>query len=282
METVTSINELKEKLNAVNSIKKIAFVPTMGALHAGHIKLIRKAKLNGAYTVCSIFVNPTQFNDPNDYRLYPRNFIQDEVLLTNNFCDLLFIPVVSEIYPTNFTPPSYNLGSLEYHLEGQYRPGHFQGVCQVVDRLISIIEPDELYLGKKDYQQCLVIEKMLKDQLHKKQVELVKINTVRQNDGLALSSRNLRLSNNGLIMANKLFESLQLAAISFKEGSPWHEIESFHKKRMLNFGFDKIDYFACYGIDNFEPIFEKTSTPCIILTAVYLEGIRLIDNLELF
>ncbi|MEI8099139.1 MAG: pantoate--beta-alanine ligase [Sediminibacterium sp.] len=281
METVRSIVELKEKLNAVNASCKIAFVPTMGALHEGHIKLLQLAKLNGAFTICSIFVNPTQFNDQNDYELYPRNLETDANLLNKNNCDLLFTPDVAEIYPANSNIHTYLLGSLETKLEGQYRPGHFQGVCQVVDRLLSLISPDYLYLGKKDYQQCLVIEKMLQNTLYSKKIELVKVNTVRRTDGLALSSRNLRLSTNGLSIAHKLYESIQLAANSFKEGISWSEIETYHKQKLLTIGFDKIDYFTCYDAINFKPIFEKNNQQSIILAAVYLEGIRLIDNLEI-
>ena len=139
----------------------IGFVPTMGALHKGHLSLINKSKSAETLTVCSIFVNPTQFNNPEDFQKYPITIEEDIKLLEMNGCDILFLPSYAEIYPHHFLAKNYELGKIETSLEGASRPGHFQGVCMVVEILLSIIDCDTLYLGQKDLQQCLIIKKLL-------------------------------------------------------------------------------------------------------------------------
>src|SRR5215212_8351624 len=141
--------------------KKIGFVPTMGALHEGHLSLIGVAKKPNDLTICSIFVNPTQFNNPEDFKLYPVTIEKDIEQLIRAGCDILFLPSVDEMYPAGHSKKHYPLGRIETILEGYYRPGHFQGVCQIVDRLLDIVRPDNLYLGQKDFQQCMVIRKLL-------------------------------------------------------------------------------------------------------------------------
>ncbi|MDE3253606.1 MAG: pantoate--beta-alanine ligase, partial [Bacteroidota bacterium] len=185
----------------------IGFVPTMGALHEGHLELIKHSKLNNNITISSIFVNPTQFNDPKDFEKYPVTLDQDLYLLEKAGCDLVFLPSVSEIYPlgTQLTH-SYELGYLETTLEGKYRPGHFQGVCQVVHRLLDIVQPDTLYLGQKDYQQSLVIEKLITQLPYPIRIHVVP--TFRDASGLALSSRNLRLTEPQKMAATGLYRSL--------------------------------------------------------------------------
>ena len=181
----------------------IGLVPTMGALHQGHISLLEKSKQLSSITVSSIFVNPTQFNNASDFEKYPITIEKDIDMLEAAGCDMLFLPSVFEMYPYGTAKlPNYNLGFLETVLEGKFRPGHFQGVCQVVDRLLNIILPDLLFLGQKDYQQCMVIGKMK---------ELVKINTqiiicptLREPNGLAMSSRNLRLTSDEKKKASKI------------------------------------------------------------------------------
>ena len=172
--------------------QSIGFVPTMGALHEGHISLIIKSKSANSLTICSIFVNPTQFNNPMDFEKYPITIDSDITMLEEAGCDILFLPSTDEIYPKEFIKINYELGYLESILEGKYRPGHFQGVCMVVERLLRIIPCNILYLGQKDYQQCMVIEKMIS--LRNMDVDLVIAPTVRESDGLAMSSRNRRLS----------------------------------------------------------------------------------------
>src|SRR5438270_8267338 len=173
--------------------RNIGFVPTMGALHKGHLSLISRAGKSGL-VVCSIFVNPTQFNDPEDFKNYPVNIENDMELLVQSGCDVLFLPSVEEIYPAGFSKKHYDLGPIEFVLEGAHRPGHFQGVCQVVDRLLQIVQPDDLFTGQKDYQQCMVIRKLISLVGMEDRVNLVVVPTVREKDGLAMSSRNLRLN----------------------------------------------------------------------------------------
>ena len=162
----------------------IGFVPTMGALHNGHLALLQQARDAGNYTVVSIFVNPTQFNDPKDFEKYPVTLEEDIRMLEENGCHLLFLPSVGEIYPNGYhSGTSYHLGELEKIWEGYYRPGHFQGVCQVVDRLLNLAEPDFLYMGLKDYQQCMVIKKLLSIRRDAGAIQLVLCATLREADG---------------------------------------------------------------------------------------------------
>ena len=173
--------------------KTIGFVPTMGALHAGHINLIENCRRDSDLTVCSIFVNPAQFNDPKDFEKYPVSIEKDIEMLTNAGSSVLFLPSVEEIYPTGRTNlETYDLGSLETLLEGRYRPGHFQGVCQVMSRLLNRVEPDHLFMGQKDFQQCLVVQRLIN--ILNLRLEFHIVPTVREKDGLAQSSRNLRLT----------------------------------------------------------------------------------------
>ncbi|MEO7561037.1 MAG: pantoate--beta-alanine ligase, partial [Ferruginibacter sp.] len=163
--------------------RRIGFVPTMGALHTGHMALIQNCKSAELFCVCSIFINPTQFNNEADFKKYPVSLEADIDMLEEAGCDVLFLPSKQEIYPDGFIPPKYDLGYLETILEGKYRPGHFQGVCQVVDKLLSIIKPDQLFLGQKDYQQCMVIKKLVSLKNYKLELKIVP--TVRENNGLA-------------------------------------------------------------------------------------------------
>ncbi len=197
--------------------KSIGFVPTMGALHEGHISLINNSKALNKLTVSSIFVNPTQFNNAKDFDKYPVTIEKDIDLLEKNGCHILFMPTVKEMYPTGFiNPPHYNLGYLETVLEGKYRPGHFQGVCQVVHRLLSIVQPHNLYIGQKDYQQCMVIKKLV--ELTQLKVNVIIGSTLRENDGLAMSSRNMRLNIEERKKAVKISEVLFFIKKEIKPG----------------------------------------------------------------
>jgi pantoate--beta-alanine ligase len=192
---VKKINDL-QKFLAVYADKgqRAGFVPTMGALHNGHISLVAESKKNNLFTVCSIFVNPTQFNDPRDYEKYPITLENDILLLEQSGCDILFVPPVKEIYPDGTMQlKHYDLGYLEKVLEGQYRPGHFQGVCMVIDKLLNIVNSGNLYLGQKDYQQCMVIKKLVELTGREKSLTVNICPTLRETDGLAMSSRNMRL-----------------------------------------------------------------------------------------
>jgi len=173
--------------------RSIGFVPTLGALHPGHISLIDISKKTTEITVCSIFVNPTQFNDPTDFQKYPKTIEKDIYLLEKAGTDVLFLPEVDEMYPGGTKDlEKYDLGGLETLLEGKYRPGHFQGVCQVMRRLLDMVGPNDLFMGQKDYQQCMVVGRLI--ELMKADIRLHPCPIVREADGLAMSSRNLRLT----------------------------------------------------------------------------------------
>ena len=183
----------------------VGFVPTMGALHEGHLSLIKMSKKENQITVCSIFINPAQFNDPVDFKNYPETIEKDIALLDSVLCDILFLPDVEEVYPDGLNiTKHYDLGTLETILEGKYRPGHFQGVCKVVHRLLEIVKPTRLYIGQKDYQQCKVITRLLELIKNEIELEIIICPTLREKDGLAMSSRNLRLNSEERKMAKMI------------------------------------------------------------------------------
>lgn len=257
--------------------KTIGFVPTMGALHQGHASLLRRAKKENDLTVCSIFVNPTQFNNPEDFKKYPVTIESDIEQLISVQCDVLFLPSKEEIYPATYKARHYDLGNLETVLEGKYRPGHFQGVCQVVDRLLEIIIPTVVYLGQKDYQQCQVVQRLLQ-LTGRDKIELRISPTVREADGLAMSSRNLRLSEAQRIKAPALFEELvQTKGLFGKEAV--QNIKSGAAQHLNEKGF-KVDYFEIADAQTLEPSNTATKS-AVALVAAFLDDIRLIDNLPL-
>jgi pantoate--beta-alanine ligase len=256
---------------------KIGFAPTMGALHQGHISLINACKKDTQLTVSSIFVNPTQFNNATDFEKYPITIERDIDMLEYAGCDVLFLPSVEEIYPTGTQKlQQYNLGFIETVLEGKYRPGHFQGVCQVVQRLLEIVKPGVVFLGQKDYQQCMVIKKM---------IELTGLNTtvavcptLRETDGLAMSSRNMRLNEDERKKAVFIYQTLQLVKQQITPGY-LNDI----KDKAINYlnaeGF-KTDYVEIADAATLElQDFWDGKLPLVILTAAYLNEVRLIDNM---
>lgn len=258
--------------------RSVGFVPTMGALHQGHLSLIRAAQKRNDLTVCSIFVNPTQFNNPDDFARYPKTMDKDVEALLAGGCDVLFLPAVGEIYPPAFAARRYELGALENVLEGKYRPGHFQGVCQVMDRLLEIVAPAELYLGQKDYQQCMVIERVIALLGKAGEVSVNVVPTVRETDGLAMSSRNLRLTENQREKAPALYKALRFA----KDALATQSVEAVERQAdaaLRQQGF-AVDYFAIADAATLLPATD-VSKPMVALVAAHLDGIRLIDNLPL-
>lgn len=254
------------------------FVPTMGALHEGHVSLIKKSKEVANTTICSIFINPTQFNNQQDFKKYPVALEQDIYLLEKNGCDILFLPDVNEIYPNgDFHHEPFNLGYLEDILEGKYRPGHFQGVCQVVKRLLNIVNPTYLLAGQKDYQQCMVLKRLLT--LINSPVELIICPIRRERDGLAMSSRNLRLNEDERTQAPAIYEVLLFIQQHIKPGNL-----KYLKKIAANFLEKKdfkVDYVEVADANNLQPIDEwNGKDELIILAAAYINDIRLIDNLK--
>ncbi len=256
----------------------IGFVPTMGALHEGHISLIKKAKEENDLVVCSIFVNPTQFNNQNDFKKYPVTIEDDINKLEKAACDVLFLPSVEEMYPPNEQSEHFKLGELETVLEGKYRPGHFQGVCIIVNKLLQAVKPNSLYLGKKDYQQCMVIKKMMSEKENK--IDLYVCETVRETDGLAMSSRNMRLNEIERQQALKIIASLNLIKDNIKEGS----LASL--KRQATFFLEKngfkVDYTEIADASTLEIINEwDGKRKLVALVAAFLNEVRLIDNIIL-
>lgn len=272
---------LKNKIERTRqSGKKIGFVPTMGALHEGHISLINMSKTRCDITICSIFVNPAQFNDPKDFEKYPTTISSDIYKLEKTGCDILFIPAVSEMYPSGTAPViPYDLGEIEFLLEGKFRPGHFQGVCMAVHRLLDIVNPDQLFIGQKDYQQCLVIKRLA--QLLKHPVLINIAPTVREQSGLAMSSRNLRL--NDVQKRNAECISKKLAYIKTHYTTQLiSELQKDVKEYLLNNGFNKVDYVSIADADTLQPIIDVTKAGRLIaLIAAYIGEVRLIDNMML-
>jgi pantoate--beta-alanine ligase len=256
--------------------KLIGFVPTMGALHQGHITLCTQCKAENDLTVCSIFINPTQFNNAVDFEKYPKTIEADIDMLEKNRCDLLFLPPVNEIYPPDTVKDTYNLGYLETVLEGKYRPGHFQGVCQVVDRLLRIVQPDTLYLGQKDYQQCMVIKKLVSLKNFHTGIRISE--TIREADGLAMSSRNTRLNPTERKQAVKIFETLTFIKHHIKPGS-LEKIKQEATAYLNGNGF-KVDYVEIADASDLALLRDwDAKTKLVILIAAYLNEVRLIDNL---
>lgn len=273
---------LREYLQAKkNAGLTIGFVPTMGALHAGHISLLREAKTQTGFAVASIFVNPTQFNDPKDFEKYPITIESDVKQLLEAGCDALFLPTVKEMYPDGTKATQhYDLGSLETVLEGEFRPGHFQGVCTIVHRLLKAAIPDKLFMGQKDYQQCMVIRRLLQVSGLEDHVALDISPTRREETGLAMSSRNMRLSPEEKEKAIAIYQALQFI------NKHWREIplpELKQKAWQLLTAKDlRPDYVAIVDANDLTVVENNdTKQQVVALIAAFMGEVRLIDNLLL-
>lgn len=257
--------------------KTIGFVPTMGALHEGHLSLLETAHGAADQVVCSIFVNPTQFNDPEDFKKYPVDTDEDIRRLLAAPVNVLFLPAVNEIYDQGTGALArYPFGRLESLLEGAYRPGHFQGVGQVMGRLLGIIPADYLFMGQKDYQQTLIVNELIG--LLNIKTKLVTCPTLREADGLAMSSRNVRLSPEARGKAPFLYKTL-LFVRDHLEQMPLEALIVRATAQLEQEGF-KVDYLVIAD-KTLTPLTEPAAAPMICLVAAWLEGVRLIDNLLL-
>ena len=272
--------------DAMHQLKKarqndstIGFIPTMGALHQGHTSLLQKSKQVCELTVCSIFINPTQFTNADDFKKYPVTLENDIYDLEKNGCDILFLPEVKEMYPNGTIPKKhFDLGYLETILEGEFRPGHFQGVCQVVSRLLEIISPTHLFMGQKDYQQCLVIKRLL--ELENLEIELVICETLREANGLAMSSRNLRLNDQQKEQASHIYKMLLQVNQNIKTSSLL--LLKKEAKEYLTINGFKPDYVEIATVNNLEPVDKwDAKTELVVLAAAAVGEVRLIDNLIL-
>lgn len=261
------------------STKKTVLVPTMGALHEGHLALIEKAKNTADITICSIFVNPTQFNDPSDLEKYPKPIEKDIALLTDKKCDILFLPTVEEMYPVDDPKWEIDLGRLDSIWEGEKRPGHFKGVTQIVYKLFDLVKPDFAIFGQKDFQQVMVIQKMI--DIKKLPIEIVMYPIVRNSDGLALSSRNSRLTSEGLEKALVIHKSLISIKDQFNTKTPL-ELTQEAEAIIATEKSATLEYLAICETRSLE--IAQTIDPnkqYIALAVVWIEGVRLIDNMLL-
>lgn len=267
--------------NQANKGKNIGFAPTMGALHPGHISLIESSRTQNEVTVSSIFINPTQFNDPKDFEKYPVTLEKDIEMLETSGCDVLFLPSITEMYPQGVkNRMHYELGFLETVFDGQYRPGHFQGVCTVVHRLLEIVQPDNLYLGQKDYQQCMVINKLTALINMSEQIKIKICPTLREADGLAMSSRNMRLNHEERIIAPLIYQSMILLRDDLQAGN-LTELKENGKKFLTQAGF-KVDYFEVADARSLKTVDEYDGKQKLVcLVAAFLNEVRLIDNMLL-
>lgn len=275
MKIFTTKHEVEQYLQQLRAAgQTIGFVPTMGALHQGHISLIAQAQQQANVVVCSIFVNPTQFNDPKDLEKYPRPIEADIEKLEAAGCDVLFNPPVTEMYAGN-EKWHLNIGPLEHLLEGKFRPGHYQGVMQVVHKLFSIVKPDFAFFGQKDYQQIMVINQMVK--LLNLPVKLVMCPILREPEGLAMSSRNVHLTAIDHEHALVLSRALQQAKTGFEEGETLNDIQQHAVNLISAEAGTELEYFELTDGQTLQPATANSSS-IVALVAARVGHTRLIDN----
>lgn len=276
MTLVDSIHDLRLALNKINATGSVGLVPTMGALHEGHLSLVRRAVAENAVVVVSVFVNPTQFNDPKDLERYPRTLENDLKLLEPTGCDIVFAPGVEEVYPEPDLR-KFNFGKLETVMEGKHRPGHFNGVAQVVSKLFDMVQADKAYFGLKDFQQLAIIKNMVKQlQLP---VEIVPCAIIREESGLAMSSRNELLSDeqrrNAAAISETLVKAKELKAQKSVEALKEWVVNTINQNPFLN-----VEYFEIVDDEQLQTVGswdeKNTQVGCV---AVFCGKIRLIDNI---
>jgi len=278
MDIFKEILPLKALLGSLRSnSNSIGFVPTMGALHRGHVALIEASQRENSKTICSIFVNPAQFNNPDDLAKYPRTLEKDLDMLSKAGCDIIFCPPPEEMYSTTIQL-KFDFGSLDKVLEGKFRPGHFSGVALVVSKLFNIVGPDHAYFGQKDFQQYKVIEKLIAEL--KFNVILRSVPIEREPDGLAMSSRNSRLTVDQRKGAIIFYESLVLAKRLLSRGSDIKSTIEFITKEISQKNGIRLEYFELADTTNLMPL-ENVSDKAILLIAGFVGEVRLIDNLLL-
>ena len=254
----------------------VGFVPTMGALHSGHMSLINRAAKDCDIVVCSIFVNPTQFNNPEDLKTYPRTIAADQAMLEKNQCDLLLLPDFEAVYPIGIPNYSINLEGLDESMEGAYRPGHFRGVCMVVERFFEMVRPNKAYFGNKDFQQLSIIRKMVA--IRSIKIDIVGVHIERAESGLALSSRNALLSPSQLKEAALIYRALKAGMLRYSETNNAAAIRSAIEACFVNSSIE-VEYISFVDNDTLEEVkqINANSTVCIV---AYCGSVRLIDNMQ--
>lgn len=274
MKIFTTINQLKECLDS--NFDSIGFVPTMGALHQGHISLIKESKKQCQKTICSIFVNPTQFNDKKDLERYPRTEKEDIDLLFKAGCDIVFIPSVNEMYPEK-DERTFDFGHLDKVLDGAARPGHFNGVAQIVSKLFNVVKPNKAFFGIKDYQQVLIIKDLVRQM--KLNIEIVACPILREKDGLAMSSRNTLLTTQERKLASLIPKVMQSIASLKAAGCNFTEIKQQVITKFSGNGY-RLDYFIIADANNLIEDENFTNEhQQVVLIACFVGSIRLIDNI---
>ncbi|MDC1024535.1 pantoate--beta-alanine ligase [Flavobacteriales bacterium] len=270
--------ELKKYLTKLNN-NVVGFVPTMGALHQGHISLIKKSAKSCSITICSIYVNPTQFNNTNDLLKYPKTIKDDIQILQENKCDILYCPEDEDLYKENEKPKEYRFNGIELYLEGKYRPCHFNGVATIVEKLLNIINPQKIFLGEKDLQQLMIIKNLViqKNIL----TEVIGCPTIREQNGLAKSSRNQHLSKIDREFCGVIYKQLLSSKHLFKK-MDLSELKNQIITSITNGNKIKIEYLEFVNLDTFESVeaYHK-NIKCAVCIAVSISGVRLIDNIIL-
>lgn len=280
MEIFHEIKPLKAFLREKNKANtSVGLVPTMGALHKGHLSLLELAKNKGCFTVCSIFVNPTQFNNSDDLKKYPRTLEEDISLLEKAGCDALFFPSVEEVYETK-SIISFDFGHLDKVMEGQFRPGHFSGVALIVSKLFHIVEPQHAFFGQKDWQQFTIVNQLVKELNFNLQLHVVA--TLRETDGLAMSSRNKRLTPTQRKKAITFYQALQLAHDKLKAGMPMEEVTRVCKIFVEQDAELKLEYLQLVNRENLTPLSHvEEANKAVLCIAGFVGDVRLIDNILL-
>jgi pantoate--beta-alanine ligase len=276
--TKTELTAFLKSQNSEN--ESIGFVPTMGALHSGHLSLIQNSLKNNYITVVSIFVNPTQFNNNEDLKKYPRTLEADiKKIKTVDDKIIIYAPTVEDIYDNKIESASFNFDGLEYQMEGKHRPGHFDGVGTIVKKLFDIVQPNHAYFGKKDFQQLQIIKKMTEKE--KLPVKIIGCEILREENGLAMSSRNERLSKESREKASLIFKFLKEVKTLFKKKSA-QEILKFATKKFKTINDFELEYFEICDEEKLLPCLRKNKTKNYrAFIAVYVEGVRLIDTISL-
>ncbi|MEG2069955.1 MAG: pantoate--beta-alanine ligase [Bacteroidales bacterium] len=273
---IETVEELKDVLFRIKSNgKSVGLVPTMGALHQGHLSLVQRARKENAAVICSIFVNPVQFNNTDDLKKYPRT-LEEDINLISNLVDIVFAPTAEEIFPV---PPTekYSFGTLETVMEGAFRPGHFNGVAVIVKRLFDWIAPDKAYFGEKDFQQLAIIQDLVKQYQIKTQI--VPCPIVREENGLAMSSRNRRLSEEEFQKASNIYKILQ-TSLSLADQTT-KQIKEFVIREIAQFSEFKLDYFEIVNDTTLQPVDTIENNQGIVgCIAIYVGEVRLIDNIR--
>lgn len=281
MRLFSTKNTLQLFLQSIRKEKKIGFVPTMGALHQGHLSLLKKSIIDNNITVLSIFVNPTQFNNLDDLEKYPRTLENDLKLVSEIASEIIvYAPTIEDIYEGNASAESHNFDGLEFQMEGKHRPGHFDGVGTIVKKLVEIVSPQNAYFGEKDFQQLLIVKKLVEK--HNLNTIIIGCPIYRESNGLAMSSRNERLSKQAREEAAIIYQTLVEAKLYFQTHSVKETIELVENIFKSNPSFT-LEYFTIADEQTLLSIDEKISSQKYRgFIAVYIENIRLIDNLPFY